>query len=325
MNNSSIKNSISILLILTGSMINISAYAENFLIISNTEHKYHQAIAKNIEDSLKQSGDTSDNINAIEFNDIDTSSYSSLITIGYKAASTVISSNSNKPVLSLLIPKLAINRLLQENINKEYRYLYSAIYIDQPIYRQAQLIHKLSDSFKTVGVIYGKNSYSRKKNISKILKNHKLHPHNITVLDRTELISETRYISENSDVLLAIPDNTIFNRRSIKGILLTTYRNQIPVIGYSKAYVKAGALAAVFSTAENISKQAIEILQKNKTFNYISATRTHPEYFDVAINNNVARSLNIHTIDRDYLLQLLHNSEPEDKLSSENNNQRQKK
>jgi len=312
-------------LIITGAMINVSAFADNYLIMSNTEHKYHQEIVSIIGDKLQLSGDKFDSIDTVDFNDTDVSTYSSLITIGYKAASSVINANLNKPVLSLLIPKLALNLLIKENIEKENRYLYSAIYIDQPIDRQARLIRNLSDSFKTVGVLYGKNSYSRKDSVSKTLKKHKLNSSDITVLDRTELISETRYLSENSDILLAIPDNTIYNRRSIKGILLTTYRNQIPVIGYSHAYVKAGALAAVFSTPENISKHAIEILLKNKTFNYISATRSHPKYFDVSINKKVARSLSIHTIRKNDLLKKLQKSEPRHELSPGTKNNRQEK
>lgn len=311
---------INTLLIVTGMMINTVVFADNFLIISNTDHKYHQKIVSNIENSLKSSGDNSDNIDITEFNEIDTSSYSSLITIGYKSASTVITSASKKPVLSLLIPKHALNLLISKNIEKENRYLYSAIYIDQPIDRQARLIRNLSDSFKNVGILYGKNSYSRKKSISETLKKHKLQTSDITVLDRTELITETRYLSENSDILLAIPDNTIYNSRSIKGILLTTYRNQIPVIGYSNAYVKAGALAAVYSTPENISKHAVELLQKNKSFNYISATRSYPKYFDVSVNRKVARSLNIRVINKDLLLNKLQKSESRIKLSPAHQN-----
>lgn len=312
-------------LIIAGVMTSTFAFADNFLIVSNTEHKYHQEIVSNIEESLTLSGDKYDSIDTADLNDIETSTFSSLITIGYKAASSVVSSDTNKPVLSLLIPKLALNLLIKNHIKKENRYLFSAIYIDQPIDRQVRLIRNLSSRFKTVGVLYGKNSYSRKNSVSETLKKHKLHISDITVLDRTELITETRYLAENSDVLLAIPDSTIYNRRSIKGILLTTYRNQIPVIGYSRAYVKAGALAAVFSTPENISNHAIEIIQKNKTFNYISATRQHPKYFDVSVNKKVAQSLSIRTVRKNKLLKILQESEPKLELSPDTKNIRQVK
>jgi len=301
-----------IVFIITGLMINTTVFAGNFLIISDTTHKYHNKISSNISTALKASGDKSDNIDTNELIDTDTSEYTSIVTIGYKSANSVFSSDNDKPVLSLLVPKLAFDQLINRNISIDKRYMYSAIYIDQPINRQARLIQYLSSQFKSVGILYGKNSYSRKYKISEALRKYNLKTKEITVLDRTELITETRFLSENSDILLAIPDKTIFNRRSIKGILLTTYRNQIPVIGYSSAYVKAGALAAVFSTPDNISNHAIEIIKKNERFNYISAQRTHPKYFDIAINKKVARSLNINVSDKNILLDKLRKSEPND-------------
>lgn len=287
------------------------AFAEKILIISEAEHPYHQEIERLIAKNIIKTGI---DVNIQSVNDINTdfSGYSSLVTIGYKAAATIINDNTSKPVLSLLIPKLAFNQLIS-NIDKKNRFLFSSIYIDQPINRQARLIKYLSPGFKQVGVLYGKHSYSRKSNITAILEQSGLKVNNITVLEKTALISETRYISENSDVLLAIPDNTIFNRRSIKGILLTTYRKRIPVLGYSQAYVKAGALAAVYSTPEHISRQAIEILNKHSQHNYIAATRADPYYYDIAINKKVARSLNIITANKSLLLDQLRASEPDNK------------
>ena len=285
------------------------AFAEKYLFVSDLDHRYHQKIVALIESELNDQGHDIDNISHEDFDSSTLDEYSSLITIGYQAAVTVIQDTTDKPVLSLLIPKLAFNRILKKNINKEKRYLFSSIYIDQPVKRQISLINELSSNFRKIGVLYGKNSYSRKNEITTIVKKAGLGVKNITVLERTELISETRHLSENSDILLAIPDNTIYNRRSIKGILLTTYRNKIPVIGFSRAYVKAGALAAVYSSPDNISKHAIEVLNHNTRHSYISASRYHPKYFEVEINTKVARSLNISLQSKDTLLKQLINLE----------------
>lgn len=285
------------------------AFAEKYLFVSDLDHRYHQRIVELISSGLKDQDHDIDNISHGDFDNSSLDEYSSLITIGYQAAATVIQDSTDKPVLSLLIPKLAFNQILKQNIRKEKRYQFSSIYIDQPVKRQISLINELSNDFRKIGVLYGKNSYSRKNKITKIVKKSGLSVKNITVLERTELISETRHLSENSDILLAIPDSTIYNRRSIKGILLTTYRNKIPVIGYSRAYVKAGALAAVYSSPDNISKQAIEVINHNTRHSYISASRYHPKYFDVEINTKVARSLNINLQSKDTLLKQLINLE----------------
>ena len=269
------------------------AYADNFLIISDINHKYHQTIAEDIIKELEATEDSIDNISVDDTLNKDLSKYSSIITIGYKAASQTIRKVTKKPVLSLLIPKQAYSHLLKENIEINNRHFFSSIYIDQPLRRQILLIKFLSPSFKKIGILYGNNSYSRKGDITDEFNRNNLSVNNITVLDKSELLSETRHLSEEADILFAIPDSSIYNRRSIKGILLTTYRNNIPVLGYSNAYVKAGALAAIYSTPKNISLQAIEILKKHKKNKNTSTTRAHPKYFEVAVNNKVAHSLNL--------------------------------
>jgi len=285
--------------------ISSNAFAEKYLVISESRHPYHQKIVESLSSNLMSDGHVIDSIIPEDFSTYSIGEYSSLITIGYQSAARVINNQTAKPVLSLLIPKLAFNLLLNNKIEKDNRYLFSSIYIDQPIERQLRLIDLLSHNFKKIGILYGKNSYSRKKEISSVIASAGYRVKNITVLERTELISETRHLSENSDLLLAIPDSTIYNRRSIKGILLTTYRNKIPVIGFSKAYVKAGALAAVYSSPENISLQAIETIQHNTRHSYISASRQHPKYFNIETNAKVARSLNINIPNKDQLLKQL--------------------
>jgi putative ABC transport system substrate-binding protein len=49
----------------------------------------------------------------------------------------------------------------------------------------------------------------------------------------------------DADVLLAIPDTTIYVPQLAKGLLLFTYRTQTPMIAFSDAWVRAGALYAL--------------------------------------------------------------------------------
>ena len=60
-------------------------------------------------------------------------------------------------------------------------------------------------------------------------------------------------MARDVDVFLAIPDRLVHNRRTARGVLLMTYKHQIPVAAYSRAYVDAGASLALFATPENIA------------------------------------------------------------------------
>ncbi|MEA9983194.1 hypothetical protein QN374_15230, partial [Herbaspirillum sp. RTI4] len=97
--------------------------------------------------------------------------------------------------------------------------------------------------------------------------------------------------------LLAIPDENIYSPESIKNILITTYRHNQPMIGYSSALVKAGALASIHSDISEIITQMDEQLTEyDKTGKWPAPQ--FPKYFHVVVNEDVARSFNI-TIEND--------------------------
>lgn len=93
-------------------------------------------------------------------------------------------------------------------------------------------------------------------------------------------------------VLLAIPDSTIYSTDNIRTILMTTYRHNQAVVGFSAALVAAGAMASTVSSIEDVLVQTEELL-----FAFAASGRLpepqFPKYFDVVINDHVARSGNV--------------------------------
>lgn len=222
-----------------------------------------------------------------------------IISVGRKAtlrANEYLSTVDNAvPLLAVLIPKKMYNSI-NKNIknNKDPNRLFSAIYREQPVERQLQIIADLIPSAKTIGVLtsmYDPESIEElKKAASKqnfdliITENYK----------RENLINSLRYVLSHCDVLLALPDPEIYNPFTAKGILVTSYRRKIPIIGYSKTYVDAGALAAVYSKAESIAKQTGAItntfFMQNKLpkpdYPAISAVHTNETVIKNLIDNN---------------------------------------
>jgi hypothetical protein len=54
------------------------------------------------------------------------------------------------------------------------------------------------------------------------------------------------------DALLAVPDPLVFNSQTAANILAAAYRRRIPLIGFSPAYTRAGALVSLYSTPDQI-------------------------------------------------------------------------
>ncbi len=97
---------------------------------------------------------------------------------------------------------------------------------------------------------------------------------------------------KRSEVLLALPDSAIYNPENIRNILLSTYRRKQGVIGFSADMVKVGALATTYSEIEDINAQVAEMAAGFVASGELPAPQ-FPHYFRTAINEGVARSLDI--------------------------------
>jgi hypothetical protein len=95
-----------------------------------------------------------------------------------------------------------------------------------------------------------------------------------------------------TDVLLALPDSTVYSAESIRNILLSTYRHKQGVIGFSGDMVKAGALATTYSEIEDIDAQVAEIASAYVAGGELAPPQ-FPRYFRTIVNEGVARSLDL--------------------------------
>jgi hypothetical protein len=95
-----------------------------------------------------------------------------------------------------------------------------------------------------------------------------------------------------TDVLLALPDSTVYSTESIRNVLLSTYRHKQGVIGFSGDMVKAGALATTYSGIEDIDTQVAEIASAYVAGGELAPPQ-FPRYFRTIVNEGVARSLDL--------------------------------
>jgi ABC-type uncharacterized transport system substrate-binding protein len=84
----------------------------------------------------------------------------------------------------------------------------------------------------------------------------------VEIAESSGVYSALQQLLPASDLLLAVADPIVFNPSTVYGLLLTTYRAQLPVVGFSEGLVKAGALFGLFSTARQVGKQGGEIASR---------------------------------------------------------------
>jgi len=95
-----------------------------------------------------------------------------------------------------------------------------------------------------------------------------------------------------TDVLLALPDSTVYNTENFRNILLSTYRHKQGVIGFSADMVKAGALGTTYSEITDINTQVAEIAAAYVAGGELAPAQ-FPRYFRTIVNEGVARSLDV--------------------------------
>jgi len=208
------------------------------------------------------------------------------IAVGMKATELAIS-DSSSPVLGVMIPKAGYEALLEKHASRKPLKAASAIYLDQPWERQLNFIQAALPKHSIVGILYSPN-------IPIVLPHL---PKGMSINARSVRSAETLFatlenILESSDVLLVIPDSEIYSSSNMRNILLTSYRQKVPLVGISQAYVNAGALCAIFSTPEQLAWQTASVIGSFATDRRLPAPQ-YPTSFSIGLNQQVANSLGI--------------------------------
>jgi ABC-type uncharacterized transport system substrate-binding protein len=217
-----------------------------------------------------------------------------VVAVGAAAARAVAKTTGTAPVLCVLVPRPAFERIAETA--KRPRSVFSAIYLDQPLARQLALIRLALPGKHKVGVLTGPDAKGQLGRLRAAATRGGFELLNENADDENAIVPALNRLLPQVEVLLAVPDSVVYNRNTARSVLLTTYRHQRPVIAFSQAYVTAGALAAVFSTPSQIARQAAEWVRTLPGGAALPGPK-FPSYFSVAVNRYVARSLSLEVAD----------------------------
>lgn len=215
-----------------------------------------------------------------------------LVAIGTGAMQELAQRNLPQPIINVLVPRAAFEKISRQSARLGDHRRFSAIYLDQPWARQFALVRYALPNRTRIGILLGPNSSVLASSLRAAAKAAGFTAMIEKADDETDLLPALNRLLVESDVLLAVPDPVIYNRSTIQSILLTSYHHQVPLFGFSASYVKAGSLAAVYSVPEQIGQQAAELIQHLAGDRHLPQPQA-PRYFSVGINTQVARSLGL--------------------------------
>lgn len=191
------------------------------------------------------------------------------------------------PLLSILVPRLAFERMADPARLRAGSL--SAVFLDQPPARQLELIRLALPAVRNVGVLFGAESKGHLPALEKAAKERGLGLV-ASPVGEGGLFEALQAVLSDAEVLLALPDPAVFNSQTAANILTAAYRRQVPLVGFSPAYVKAGALLALYSTPAQVGARGGEMLRQALSGKVLPSPQW-PRGFTVSVNQDVARSL----------------------------------
>jgi ABC-type uncharacterized transport system substrate-binding protein len=245
-----------------------------------------------------------------------------IITVGTDAARATRFMAEKAPVLNIMTTKDAFDSIWGQR--KDGSGKVSAVYLEQPVDRQLQFINLVLPHNKNCGVLLGNRLSHLSKDLNLAASGTSLELKIVDISISSKPINAIRDIIEDNDVILVLPGSDGFTPNVAKWLLYMAYQREIPVIGFSKALVDAGALGAVHTTPEQIGRQAAEIVFRAAINSLGKADKAwqlpspqYPRYFDVSINDSVARALKLN-LQSNYLAQSLLNLEKAESWRAQN-------
>ena len=238
------------------------------------------------------------------------SSYRLVVTVGLDAARAMAARSGERPsappTLCLLIPHQAFERIAPYSATGATRdRRWSAVFIDQPLARQLDLIRVALPDKRRIGVLLGPTTQPLKKELGDQARERRLAINIAEVTDTTQVYTALRQILPDSDLLLTLPDPLVINSSTAYGLLLTSYREGRPVIGFSDNLVKAGALLGLFSTGKQQGRQGAEAASRLFAADGLLPAPEYPKYFTIRVNSTVARTLGLKIDDESTLTDAL--------------------
>lgn len=218
-----------------------------------------------------------------------------VVTLGASAARRVAPATQTQRILFGLVTRdIALGFLNRTDSSAKPLIRSSAVFLDHPPGRQLRLIRIALPERHRVGILVGPGragnladwrEAAREQGFELVLRE-------VSAAERIGVVLDE--LLDRIDVLLLLPDPGVVNSGNVVGVLLASYAKRVPVVGYTRALVDAGALLGIFSdTAGLAADLADEVTRLAKEPGALLSEPHYSRRFRVGTNPAVARSLGI--------------------------------
>lgn len=207
----------------------------------------------------------------------------------------IVIGDSLLPMASEQKPRYAATLALQVTSTSYFAALrgddrVTALFRDQPLLRQLRLAKLILPNLRRVGIIHGHEGLPQTP--AQLERLSKLSIQAIDIEGRADWPKQLSQLMLENDVLLGVEDPAIYNRDTIRSILLTTYRRGKFLIGPSRGFVGPGSLASCYTAPDQYIQQLLDVVAELLRTQQLPSPQ-YPRAFRVAVNPQVAASLGL--------------------------------
>lgn len=211
-----------------------------------------------------------------------------IVTIGGQAAHAIVAQEAAAPILHVLLSQRTLDTLVHAPGGASW----SAIVLDQPAERQIALIRMALPGHERIATIAGPETPALARALAAAAVRSGLDARSAEVADIPALYPALRSVLEQPAVLVITPDGQVFNSQTVHHVLLTAFRLHAPVLGFSAAYVRAGAVLGLYTTPAQAGTEAATVVRQMLA-GQVLPPLTHHALFEVGVNPTVAHALGI--------------------------------
>lgn len=212
-----------------------------------------------------------------------------ILSIGTSATRWALE-NTSQTVMASMIPSQSFYRLKAAHPDRQL----TALFIDQPPERHMALARSLIPRAENLAIFSSGLDEDMKTRLNQAAERMGLTLHFRIVRSRTETIRAVRAMGNDADALLLLPGSKPMPAPSLRALLLHSFRENLPVIGYSSGLVSAGSVAAIHSLPRKLGEESAEKLQQLLGVHASDwPSERYPSDFEISSNRELARSLRL--------------------------------
>ncbi|MCI0915252.1 ABC transporter substrate-binding protein [Pseudomonas putida] len=225
-----------------------------------------------------------------------------LLLIDSAALEWRLAESKGPPALAMRISRVEA----EQRLGKSRPAYLTLLWSDPPLARQLRLARYLLPQAQRIGVLYAEHSHFLLDELRQAAR-----PLGLEIVaqqwpdqrDSRPLLN----LLGNSDVLLGLEDPDLYNSKTAKNLLLSSYGRQMALIGPNAGFVRAGALASTYSDQEDWLAVLDQLLDRPPAQ---WPRSLYPDRFGVSGNQQVARALGLEPIDPNATAKVLAEGEP---------------